>query len=325
MTVENPFQGQLFADGFLCEAIAESEDWRALDDAALESLRADLRTLFDGFPADSAPNEAQTETDLIRPVLERLGWTASLWQQRLSQHGRTHVPGRPAVRRRRGQGARQHPAGAGTLPPRLAIVESKRWGRPLDRRSGADGIEAAPATQMLSYLGRADVMTEGRLRWGILTDGAVWRLYWWGARSVAEQFFEVDLAAVLNLPGRNEGLFALDEAARRHWLRVFALVFRPEAFLPGEPDPRSFHLRAVEEGRLYAGGGGERPFRDWSLARPFPTLAPAPSPEAAPDAPLEEVREAALVLLYRLMFVLYAEDRGLLPVRDRGYEHLRAA
>ena len=43
---------------------------------------------------------------------------------------------------------------------------------------------------------------------------------------------------------------------------------------------------------------------------------------------LDEVREAALVLLYRLLFLFYAEDRRLLPVgdeRDRDYSvrHLR--
>ncbi|MFZ4625780.1 MAG: Eco57I restriction-modification methylase domain-containing protein, partial [Rhodoferax sp.] len=34
---------------------------------------------------------------------------------------------------------------------------------------------------------------------------------------------------------------------------------------------------------------------------------------------LDEVREAALVLLYRLLFLFYAEDRHLLPVRDARY------
>ena len=37
------------------------------------------------------------------------------------------------------------------------------------------------------------------------------------------------------------------------------------------------------------------------------------------DAPLSEVRDAALIFLYRLLFVLYAEDRGLLPVNDARY------
>ena len=36
-------------------------------------------------------------------------------------------------------------------------------------------------------------------------------------------------------------------------------------------------------------------------------------------APLTEVRDAALIFLYRLLFVLYAEDRGLLPVNDVRY------
>ena len=100
----------------------------------------------------------------------------------------------------------------------LAVVESKRWLRPLDRRSGKAGEETAPSTQMLRYLRRIDDLTTGALRWGILTSGARWRLYYQGVRSVSEQFFEVDLPAVLNLSGHNEGLFALTEVERRHVL-----------------------------------------------------------------------------------------------------------
>ena len=51
----------------------------------------------------------------------------------------------------------------------------------------------------------------------------------------------------------------------------------------------------------------------------FPKLARAIA-EAVPDAPLPEVRDAALILLYRLLFILYAEDRDLLPVRDNRYD-----
>jgi hypothetical protein len=98
----------------------------------------------------------------------------------------------------------------------LALVESKRWSRPLDRRSGRWGEETAPSTQMLRYLRRVDDITTEKLRWGILTNGARWRLYYQGARSVSEEFFEIDLAMVLDLPGHNEGLFALNEEARLH-------------------------------------------------------------------------------------------------------------
>ena len=37
------------------------------------------------------------------------------------------------------------------------------------------------------------------------------------------------------------------------------------------------------------------------------------------EAYLAEVRQAALILLYRLLFVLYAEDRNLLPEENGPY------
>ena len=256
---------------------------------------------------------------MIWPVLARLGWTASLRQQNLSAYGRVDVPDGLLFADEAAKGQangfaeewRRYELG-------LAVVESKRWQRPLDRRSGRHGEETAPSTQMLRYLRRIDDVTTGRLRWGILTNGARWRLYYQGARSVSEQFFEVELAALLDLPGHNEGLFALTEAERRHWLKVFALVFRREAFLPGAADARTFHQRAIAEGRFYE----ERvaaSLSDQVFGQVFPELACAIA-AAEPDAPLPEVREAALLLLYRLLFILYAEDRDLLPVRDERYD-----
>ena len=319
MSLDTAFQGSLFASDFLCDAITGLPDWQELDDASLEDLEAALRAICDRFPAAASPNESQTEDDLIWPVLARLGWTASLRQQNLSAYGRVDVPDGLlfADEATKGQANgfaeewRRYELG-------LAVVESKRWLRPLDRRSGRAGEETAPSTQMLRYLRRVDDVTTGNLRWGILTNGARWRLYYQGARSVSEQFFEVDLAALLDLPGHNDGLFALTEVERRHALKVFALVFRREAFLPGAADVRTFHQRAIAEGRFYE----ERVAASLSalvFGQVFPELARAIA-AAEPDAPLPEVREAALLLLYRLLFILYAEDRDLLPVRDRRYD-----
>ena len=199
-----------------------------------------------------------------------------------------------------------------------AIVESKRWARPLDRRSGRRGEETAPSTQILRYLRRIDDITDGTLRWGILTNGSKWRLYFSGARSVSEQFFELDIAATLDPPSYNDGLFALDEEGRRHWLKVFYLIFRREAFIPAGADPRTFHDKALEEGKFYE----ERVAEDLSnkvFGKVFPDLVRA-IVRAAPEADLQEVREAALILLYRLLFILYAEDRDLLPVKDARYD-----
>ena len=317
MTMVRPFEGSLFAEDFLREAIAELPDWRDLADAGLADLEVALRDLFDRFPTGLSPNESQTEDDLIWQVLARLGWTASLRQQNLSAHGRQDVPdgllfadGASKDRANRfAEEWKRYEHG-------LAVVESKRWLRPLDRRSGRRGEESAPSTQMLRYLRRIDDLTTGKLRWGILTNGARWRLYYAGARSVAEQFFELDLAAVLGIAG--DGRDAIPADARRHWLKVFWLVFGRHAFLPDPADERTFHERAIDEGRFYqervAGSLSALVFENV-----FPDLVRALA-EAETEAPLPEVREAALVLLYRLLFVLYAEDRDLLPVRDSRYD-----
>ena len=50
----------------------------------------------------------------------------------------------------------------------------------------------------------------------------------------------------------------------------------------------------------------------------FPKLVEALADASGESLP--DVRHAALIFLYRLLFVLYAEDRGLLPVNDSRYD-----
>jgi hypothetical protein len=319
LTREIVNQGSLFSSDFLTDTIRSLSDWGTLTDDGLDVFAARLHALAAAFPVSQTPNESQTEDDLIWPVLTALGWTDSLRQQNLSPKGREDVPDGLLFENAEAKArANAHPEEWKRYEFARAVVESKRWGRPLDRRSGKRGEETAPSTQMLRYLRRIDDITSGTLRWGILTNGAKWRLYFSGARSVSEQFFELDIAAILDLPGHNDGLFALNEDDRRHWLTVFYLIFRRDAFVPSGADPRTFHEKALEEGRFYE----ERVAEDLSnkvFGEVFPDLVRA-IVNAAPEADLQEVREAALILLYRLLFILYAEDRDLLPVRDTRYD-----
>ena len=313
------FQGSLFAEDFLRETVVEMPDWRDVDDDVLNEFESGLNDIIKHFPTRRAPNESKTEDDLIWPVLQRLGWTDSLRQQKLSRQGREDVP----------DGVLFASADSKNLASNLdeewkcyehglALVESKRWELPLDRRSGRSGKATAPSTQMLRYLRRVDDLTTGKLRWGILTNGIKWRLYYAGARSVSEQFFEIDLAALLGIEGHDLGLFDLETDIRRHWLRLFVLVFGRRSFLPDTVDGRTFHQRAIEEGHFYQQRVAAN-LSDFVFQRVFPNLAREIA-DKAPDAPLSEVRDAALVLLYRLLFILYAEDRNLLPVRDKRYD-----
>jgi hypothetical protein len=82
----------LFSLDFLNEAIRNLPEWKAIDDDAVIAFRDDLTSILSRFPTDKSPNESQTEDDLIWPVLQRLGWTASLRQQNLAAKGRDDVP-----------------------------------------------------------------------------------------------------------------------------------------------------------------------------------------------------------------------------------------
>lgn len=313
--------GSLFTIDYLVEAIKADPAYLSVDTA---SMRATLEGIARSFPQNHRTNESQTEDDFIWPVLNALGWTESLRQQNLTVIGREDVPdgllfadaAAKAAANAQGEQWKRYAYG-------LAVVESKRWARPLDRASGRDET-TAPSTQMLRYLRRIDDLTKGQLRWGILTNGAKWRLYWAGARSVSEEFLEIDLSRVLALDA-DDDLFA-DEGARDHWLRVFAILFRRDAFLKTGTDARSFHERALAAAAFYE----ERVAASLSklvFEQVFPNLADAIA-QAAPQASLDDVRQASLVLLYRLLFLLYAEDRDLLPVGEKRYDdyalrHLR--
>ncbi|WP_197075572.1 Eco57I restriction-modification methylase domain-containing protein [Sphingomonas sp. Ag1] len=303
--------GNLFTSDYLTQGITETADYAAVDTAGLEVA---LGALLDAFPYATQPNEAQTEDDLIWPVLSTLGWTDVLRQQNLTVAGREDVPDGllfpNAEAKAQANTDRQEWQ---RYSHGLAVVESKRWGRPLDRAGRRDEA-TAPSTQMLRYLRRIDDLTHGRLRWGILTNGGRWRLYWAGARSVSEEFLEIDLARVLGRSG--DDLFA-DPHDREHWLRVFAVMFGRAAFLP-DAGGLTFHGRAQRHATYYE----ERVAASLAtlvFTEVFPAIASAIA-RAAPATPLQDVRDASLVLLYRLLFLLYAEDRGLLPIRDRRYD-----
>jgi len=326
-------QGQLFSHDFLTRGILDTAPWHALDQARLDTFSAELRRVYGILAGDTALNEAQTESELIEPVLAALGWE-HLPQINMSESGREDVPDfllfADAAAKAR---ALAEPSDDRRVRHGVALLEAKSWLRVLDRSEpGLTGTRkprdfGAPSSQMLRYLSRADVMSDRAVKWGILTNGAVWRLYWQDARSRAEDFFEINLAALLGIPGAQA---ELDGYESNHGLRLFHLLFGRAAFLPQNWDAefRTFHAIALSEARRYeeavSQSLGQRVFDEV-----FPALANA---LAASDlaaektargqytrAYLDEVREATLVLLYRMLFVLYAEDRALLPIHDPRY------
>ena len=298
--------GQLFTHYFLTDGIQATSEWRAsiARPETFARFSSDILHRYQALSGFQDPNEAVTEQELIRPVLELLGWTDYLPQQGIARN--EDIPDLLLFSdaQSKGQAAARAKPDERYLDASV-IEESKRVGIPLDVRDQSDKVKAGtPHGQILRYLSTADSVADGRIRWGILTNGAVWRLYDHRARPRASGYFEADLAQLLQ-PG-NE-----------HDLRVFYLLFRRDSFTLKEGSTTTFLEQALAEGKRYE----EQVAQDLSgvvFESAFPKLVEALA--NATGATLPQVRQAALIFLYRLLFLLYAEDRNLLPVNESRYD-----
>ena len=155
--------------------------------------------------------------------------------------------------------------------------------------------------------------TNENLRYVVLTRGREIRLYGTtpdvgvGRKGRAETYVEANLAL---LPSENAA--------------YLPLIFSAAALTPGG----SFD-DVLEHSRDFAAGIGER-LRDRVYDEVVPRLAVAVGRHLAGqegdsrlDAHLNEIYEAAMVVLFRLLFVAYAEDKNLLPYEknERYREH----
>jgi hypothetical protein len=86
--------GGLFTRDFLLEGIRDAIAWKRLDDTILANVRDQLNALFANFHKLRNPTEAETEKELIWPLLEALG-RATCWSNKTSrQSGGTTCPTR---------------------------------------------------------------------------------------------------------------------------------------------------------------------------------------------------------------------------------------
>src|SRR6266446_411072 len=333
-TANHPMpQGTLFTEDFVSEGIAGTDAWREVPPETVAAFEESLESIFSTVANPAGLNEPQIEERIIRPVLHALGWEGCYSvQERAEVKGRANVPdyllfGSPSAFAQADRKAKS----AQRYPFAVAVADAKAWSVGLDRRGGGAAGDETPSGQIIRYLSRAEVQSDGNVRWGILTNGRHWRLYFQGAKSRLEEYFEMDLAWILGLEGTQGDLQAParpshvvgHEELSAHLLKVMWLMFRRESFLAGS-DGRTFHQFALDEGRNWESRVRES-LVDVVFGQVFPELLGAlvradTKRPAVPDRTyLGKVREAALTLLYRLLFALYAEDRDLLPKRDPRY------
>ena len=218
----------------------------------------------------------------------------------------------------------------------VAVCLAYSWNRYLDGRDETRDIQTPdenPGARVVT------VLESGEAPWAIVTNGKLWRLYSARTHSRSTNYYEIDLEETLAMTDPNE-------AFRYLWLffRLNAFVTR-EVQRDGETRELSFLDGLLSESENYAKGLGER-LKERVFEQVFPqfaagfiehlkgqvglagpqqtSLLPISEQLSLKREPDEEFRRqvfnGTLTLLYRLLFLLYAESRDLLPVKEvRGY------
>jgi type I restriction-modification system DNA methylase subunit len=293
----------LFSDYYLDHLLSQRLDWQEATSEARGVMKR-LQAIYAGFTPTQ--NEAQTERDWIRPALEVLNHVFEVQPSVATPDGvrRPDYVFFPTDKARKAakplQGQEDYPATA------LAVGDAKHWDRSLDQTLKGDGRKPRdpftnknPSWQIYFY-----VLHTGQA-WGILTNGRAWRLYHKDTAHKLNYYYEVDLPALLG----NGDVEAF---------KYFYLFFRQASFIPNG-EGRTWLDIILQESRDYAQGvGGDLKDQVYeALHHVAQGFLDYPGNDLSPDsATLKAIYDNSLILLYRLLFVLYAESRALLPVQE---------
>jgi Alw26I/Eco31I/Esp3I family type II restriction m6 adenine DNA methyltransferase len=281
----------LFSNHYLDNILLGENEWK-ID---IEPVFKKIKTLYDSNKSElPALNESQLRKHFLDKVFEILGFTVDVEPPAIGEEW-TKKPDYALFRNDDVlKSARKKLKAGGYFNAALCIAEAKRWGRPFDRqlKTESDPFEIQnPSLQMSRYLWLTGV------EWGILTDGKFWRLYERETSKRLDIYYEIDLEDLL-LYGSLEDF------------KYFYLFFSIDAF-PAFLD--KVYKGSVDYAKEVGDELKENVYKALkSLSEGFlKTHGNRLSQEN-----LKEIHDNSLILLYRLLFILYAEYRGLLPLNE---------
>jgi hypothetical protein len=294
----------IFSANYLIQHFAKSEGFPTVEDARpiYDRLKARWHDEFAGL---CKRKEAYTRTQFLNPSLIELGWTF-IPEQDLPKGATRKVPDYCLfLDDQARQRAAKETEAADVFRESAAVLEAKKVQHSLDEISDTETPGWFPSQQVQDYLRNAKDRTGSRyFNWAILTNGNEWRLYCEQAPNDA--YFAFHMA-------HGEEFCSLED------FRLFLALFRPSSFerdaerdclldrVRDESLTRQAQLESNLRKRIFdvledlANG-----FRDYSANEITKNDFPA-------------LYDNSLVFLYRLLFVLYAESRGLLPVKPGGF------
>ena len=303
----------LFSDYFLNERLPELPEWEERPEDTYHRLRGLIPQLRQSTSEEAG---GATGRSPLEAALEALGFGLAKADGGDEPDYRLYTPGR--------------------VDEPVAACLAYPWNRYLDGRDDTrddSTPDENPGARVVT------ILESGETPWAIVTNGKLWRLYSARTHSRSTNYYEIDLEETLAMDDPNVAF------------RYFWLFFRLDAFVTevGEQDGRSGGLsfldRVLDGSENYARALGDR-LKERVFEQVFPhfaagfieylkgqvgapdslqsSLSPVSeqlSPEHEPDEDFRrQVFNGTLTLLYRLLFLLYAESRDLLPVKEeRGY------
>ena len=288
----------LFSGNFLGERLPEWQEFQSIDVAVVADSLSEV--WLRERATISGASEAQTEDRLIQPILDILGFERTVQASSRTSTGR-RIPDYALFVSHEDRQASEAATGLDRFSRAVALAEAKKFATALDKRGSGTGPNEDPEAQVLDYMWRT------RVKWAMLTNGREWRLY--------GQAGDLVEAAHLSIPDLPE----LIENRDLDQLRYFAAFFQAEAFKPDESGD-CFLDRAFAESEANAQRVGES-LRD-QVFDAVPLIATGLLEEGErDDEALGQAFSNSLVILYRLLFCLYAESRELLPINHVPYAY----
>lgn len=280
----------LFSDHYLLRRLPERPEWLRLtkDRGAFQAIR---ELVLPARRKLRQASEQDTREQLTVKLLEQLGFAPV---ERKGPESPDHETPDYALR---------DPETGETL----AVALTYKWNRLLD---GPSGDPKDPSSAENPGAAVISLLDGDSNEWAVVTNGKHWRLYTANTSSRATNFLQIDL---------EEAAADSDPTP----LQYFRCLFHADALRKPAADGACLLDELLAGSREYAKQVGDR-LKDRVFADIFPILAEGfvEDGRARWDEPSDDdlrlVFDATLTLLYRLLFLLYAESRDLLPVEEAG-------
>src|SRR6266487_1524168 len=287
----------LFSDHYLKKRIRENSWWPS--DVEARPTFEFCKALYEKrYLACAKNNEAFTRQELLDKILESLGFpfTNNLGLPETQQDLEPdHILYPDAETKERViDRSREERYRAS-----VAILEAKKLNHPLSQISRHQ--LRYPHQQIRDYLSEAQVLT-----WGILTNGNEWRLYCRDTKP--SHFFAINFELAIQ---------SLEN------FKFFVALFSPAAFIRDAQN--KCRLDYVREGALAAQSQLEEDLRKrvFTLIEILANGFAERAENKITDPDLPRLYGNCLIFLYRLLFILYAEGRSLLPVEPKSRKYYK--